>query len=81
MSYVFVPPATSQRAHRLADQLSHTIEEFRRGNPQLTGAEVSAACRLAARRNGSSTRKQLSLAVAMAVALLIGLLAFYLVQR
>ena len=81
MTYVYVPPATSQKAHRLARELERVIEEFRRENKGMSDAEVRAALRLAGTRASGGGRKEVLLALGAALLVCLGLLAFFLVQR
>ena len=81
MSYVYVPPATSQKAHRLADELGRVIDDFRRENRGMSDAEVRAALRLAGTRASGNARKEVLLALGVALLFGLGLLAFFFVQR
>jgi hypothetical protein len=81
MNYVYVPPATSQKAHRLAGELGRVIEDFRRENRGVTDAEVRAALRLAGTRASGSARKEALIAAGVALLFGLGLLAFFFVQR
>ncbi len=69
MSYVFVPSAPSERAQRLATRLAATIDEFRRGDPGVSGTEIQQALRLAAQQSGGT---KVPMAIAIAVSLLLG---------
>ena len=81
MNYVYVPPATSQKAHRLADELGRVMEEFRRENRGMSDAEVRAALRLAGTRTSGNARKETLLALAVALLVGLGLLGFLFVRR
>ena len=59
MSYVYVPPATSQNAQRLADELREVIEQHQRSNPRLSKAEIHQALQLAGRSSGATKSREL----------------------
>ena len=77
MTYVYVPPATSQNAQRLAADLQRVIEEHQRNHPGLSNAEVHQALQLAGQATGARKNKELILAGVTALLLGMGLLAFW----
>ena len=81
MTYIHVQPATSRNAQRLAGELQRVIDEHKRDNPGLSKTDIHQALRLAAMGAGVDRRKQIGVAIGVALTLLFGLLAFYMVQR
>jgi hypothetical protein len=80
MTYVYVPPATSQNAQRLAGDLQRVIEEHQRDHPGLSKSDIDQALRLAGQATGARKTKELVVAGVMALLLGVGLLAFWLFQ-
>lgn len=78
MTYVYVPPATSQNAKRLADDLQRVIEQHKRDHPGLSKAEIDQALRLAGTASGASKSKEIIIAAVTALLFGLGLLAFWL---
>ena len=78
MSYVYVPPATSQNVQRLAGELQRVIEEHKRDHPGLSKAEIHQALQLTGRATGASKSKEIIVAAVTALLFGIGLLAFWL---
>jgi hypothetical protein len=81
MSYVYVPPAPSQRAQRLAQEISGTIEKFRRENPDTSAEDVRSALRLAARGTPTSRSRETVVALVAGILLAFALLGFFLARR
>jgi len=82
MTYVYVPPAPSRNAQRLAEELTRVIDQHKRANPGLSKVDIEQALQIAARKTGgTSTRGALALALVAGLLLAFGVLAFFLVQR
>lgn len=81
MSFVPVvtPPPPSPRARELARRISEAIERFRHEQPGTSSTEVRQALRLAAASSG--TVQNLLLKLILVGLVLLGLLAFVLLQR
>jgi hypothetical protein len=81
MTYVHVPVATSQNAQRLANDLSRVIDDHKRDHPGLSPADIRQALQIAGAGVGAGRTRQLVVAIAAGLLLLVGLLTFFLVQR
>ena len=80
MTYVYVPPATSQNAQRLASDLQRVIEDHQRDHPGLSKAEIHLALQIAGQSTGARRNKEIIIAAVTALLLGIGLLAFWLIR-
>ena len=80
MTYVYVPPATSQNAQSLANELQRVIEEHQREHPGLSKAEIHQALQIAGQSTGASRSKEIIVAAVTALLLGVGLLAFWLIR-
>ena len=80
MSFVHVPPPTSQHARQLADELSARIADYRRRHPGAKDTDVREALRLASAGSGSAGLVRLLLYFGLGIALLAGFLVFMLVR-
>ena len=81
MTYIHVPPATSQNAQRLAGDLQRVIEQHQREHPGLKKSDIDQALQLAGRATGAKKSTEIVLAGVTALLLGLGLLAFWMFRQ
>lgn len=77
----YVPPPPSPLAQELGRRIATTIEQFARENPGLKSIEIQQALRLAARREGASSKAVASVLALLVALLLLGAMLFWFVMR